>query len=472
MRILGAILLAMGLPLLLAQIPPPGIGYPRDQGRLPVPRPSRKKSGGTAEERKAPLRVYRGKISSISADKLELESEDGQNLEFTCDKDTKYFRAGQEAQLASVNPGSEVTIEGRQDDRAFLFAVNVTVDKDAPKAAKAEPGTEPAKTAEAEPEPSPATEVAPDLASRPRDPDDPGPPALHRGKPVRVARAESQPEAEPPAPATAAVAQPHAAPPEPVAETAPAEDGHIVKAREAAESFTESLPNYIVQQFTTRYWSESSKGDWKAQDVLSAEVVYMSGKESYRNIRIDNKPVKKSMMELPGSVSHGEFGSTLADVLSRGTDAHFARRGSSRASGRAAWKYDFRVDKPNSHWTTRFGGHTLLPAYSGSVWIDSETFRVMRIEMQARDIPEEFPLDAVEWVVDYGNVRIGGSEFVVPTHAENMACLRGSSRCSRNATDFRNYRRFTAESQIYTTDSTVDFGKEVPEPPPAAKPKQ
>jgi hypothetical protein len=115
-------------------------------------------------------------------------------------------------------------------------------------------------------------------------------------------------------------------------------------------------------------------------------------------------------------------------------------------------------------------GQSVLPAYKGSVWIDKKTARILRIEMQARKIPEAFPLDTVEWVVDYSFVRIGDGEFLLPVHAENLSCWRGTSRCARNAIDFRNYRRFTSESQITTTDSTINYDAEEP-PKPSTKKK-
>jgi hypothetical protein len=303
----------------------------------------------------------------------------------------------------------------------------------------------------------------------PRDADDPGPPKLQRGKPERVIREEQVAASLPPPADTGppASAPPSAAPAVEAADTP--EDPVVVKAREFTQAYTESLPNYIVQQFTTRYWTETSKPDWKALDILSAEVVYDKGKESYRNVKINGKLIKKPLEEAPGSISYGEFGTTLVDLFSMATNASFTRRGSSSVSRVPAMRYDFVVEQPSSHWLTRYSSHSIKPAYKGSVWIQKDTGQALRIEMQARNIPEAFPLDAIEWVVEYGSVRIGTSEYIVPVHAENMACLRGTSQCTRNATDFRNYRRFTGEAQIYTTDSTVDFGKQ-PAEAPAGKP--
>jgi hypothetical protein len=200
-------------------------------------------------------------------------------------------------------------------------------------------------------------------------------------------------------------------------------------------------------------------------DVVSAALVYEDGKESYRDIRINDKPVKKDMLSIPGSRSTGEFGSTLRDLFSPATAAAFRYRRESTTGGLPASVYDFQVEQPHSHWENRIGGQAVFPAYRGSVWIDRKSHRVLRIEMQARDIPQGFPLDTSEWVVDYAFVRIATGQYLLPVHAENLACFRGASTCTRNATDFRNYRKFTSESQIMTIDSTVAFEGEEAAPP-------
>jgi hypothetical protein len=72
----------------------------------------------------------------------------------------------------------------------------------------------------------------------------------------------------------------------------------------------------------------------------------------------------------------------------------------------------------------------------------------MRIEMGARQLPQEFPLDTVESSVDYGAVRLGEGEYLLPVRAETLSCQRGTSYCSRNTIDFRNYHRFEADSSV------------------------
>jgi hypothetical protein len=54
----------------------------------------------------------------------------------------------------------------------------------------------------------------------------------------------------------------------------------------------------------------------------------------------------------------------------------------------------------------------------------------------------------VESTVDYDFVLIGNKKFLLPTHSEALSCMRGTSECTRNVIEFRNYKKFGAETDI------------------------
>jgi hypothetical protein len=299
------------------------------------------------------------------------------------------------------------------------------------------------------------------------DNSDDGPPVLKRGKPAprkatdagQVALNSPPPPPSQSVPAPPPPAQPISAPvssqaqqplPERVSfETGPPVDARIEKARTAAESFTETLPDYVCQEQMARFQSATHVVSWQALDIVSAEVVYEKGKERYRNLAINGKLTKAQRMEdMPGSWSTGEFASVLMDVFSPATAAEFRYRRESRSGGRSAFVYDFSVDHDHSHWHIQVGSQSVLPAYKGSMWIDKETGRVLRIEMQAFHLPEEFPSDKVETASDYEFIRIGEKQFLLPVHAENLSCQRGSDICGHNVIDFRNYHKYAGEATI------------------------
>jgi hypothetical protein len=313
----------------------------------------------------------------------------------------------------------------------------------------------------------------------PREADDPGPPVLRRGAPARVDRtppagseteiASARPSIKAedsngvtrlPSPIVVAPAEPndsteHSSAVRAAIAGAPAGDSVIQSAREAAWHFSETLPNYIVKQFTTRYQTEAAKGNrtsWQALDVVTADVIAEGGKETYKNILVNGKPPKDSV-EKTGSWSTGEFVTIQLNLLAPQTDADFHNKRTTTIVNRPAYKYDFTVEQPNSNWDIHASAESYKPGYTGTIWIDKENFRVLRIEMSAKNMPRAFPLDAVESALDYDYVLIGDQKFLLPAHSEALSCIRGTSECTRNVIDFRNYKKFGADTSIkFETD--------------------
>jgi hypothetical protein len=137
-----------------------------------------------------------------------------------------------------------------------------------------------------------------------------------------------------------------------------------------------------------------------------------------------------------------------ADLFSLATAAEFTPKGAARSAGHDAVIYDFEVDREHSHWHIQAPSQSVQPAYKGTVWLKKDTAEILRIEMQTYGMPKEFPFDKVESAVDYEYVRLAEQQFLMPVHAETLTCVRGTSNCSRNVIDFRNYRKYAGESTI------------------------
>jgi hypothetical protein len=337
-------------------------------------------------------------------------------------------------------------------------------DDERPTLRRKDDGAAPQPSASAEPAPATAPPTAaaepednrPTTLVRPQDPtpddDDPGRPELRHGKPAaRVSARNTEPD--PPSPSSVSPPSlPSSASPAP-AEAAPdfipvQEDPIIVKAKEAAADFVGVLPNFFCRQLTTRYESDRPKDGWQAIDTISADLAYENGHESYTNIKVGNKP-QKSMEETGGNWSTGEFASLLDDIFDPGTAATFRKSGQDTISGRSATTFKFDVTREHSHWRVIMAAQLYYPAFRGTIWIDRETSRVLRLEMESRNMPLLFPLSKVEEAVDYDFVRLATPRpFLLPTVSEVLSCQQGSSHCSRNRIEFRNYRKFGAESGI------------------------
>ena len=453
-RYSGVLLLLLGGSV-FAQYPggyPPGgyppRGYPPGTypGRYPgggpgIPIPSRNKKGAEKQDSAQLMPSFAGSLKSLDAKSVVVELDDHRILSFERNGKTRFI----DVKPADLKPGDHVMVDATQDAGGFLTAVNVYLEKldqgDKERPATA-PGTATAPT-HSEVQPPPKDDHTAE-AVEDRDPDRP---VLRRGIPPK--RAPSAPEQRD-EPVVASASVPAGAPP-PVPEAAaePAEDPLLAKARAAVTSFTETLPNYVCQEFISRYDSDTVKADWRALDVVSSEVVYEDGRESYRNLKVNGKAVNKSIEEVGGSWSTGEFGTLMRSLFSPMTAARFRQERGSTIAGRDAVVYGYDVDRENSNWQVHVGSQTVEPAYRGRVWIDKETARVLRIEMETVDLPEAFPLEKVESASDYEFVRLAAtSQFLLPVQAEVLSCQRNSNYCSRNRIDFRNYHKYEGESTI------------------------
>ncbi len=368
-----------------------------------------------------------GKLTKVDEQSLVVEVPDGRVLTFKRTETTKFFRDDKEIKPAELKPGDRVTVESTEDNEGFLTAVKVSLVPAPPPEAPAESASPPAESGGRGAGNSPASV----------DPDAPGPPRLRRGVPA-ARRDEELEDASAPTPGA----------PREADEPAPSADPLIEKAREATATFTEKLPNYVCKEFMARYASSGRPADWKPLDVVSTSIVYEEGHESYRDLAVNDKPVHKGMEEISGAWSTGEFGTMLLEVFDPWTRAEFRLRRRASVGGVETRVYDFEVERARSHWHIQVASQSMLPGYKGSVWIEPETGRVLRLEMQARALPQEFPVDTVESAVDYDSVMIGGKKFLLPVHAETLACQRGSSDCSRNTIDFRNYHKFESTSDV------------------------
>jgi hypothetical protein len=466
---------------------PPGQGgrYPGGAGGgggNPFPRRSKTTSKTEKQEDKVPTSTVDGRLRRISSSDLIVETEDKRTITISLANSTKYFKSGAApAKFGDFQPGDRLTIEATKNDNGYYHATQVTMVKAGSAAdyvAAMEPvdsspiagGADPAgdddrprirrapKPEDPKPEDTPKAQITrgdpsepPPVSERPPapDPNDPGPPRLQRGK-QQAERRESPP---------LAVNRPPAAPESAAEKPAIQSSGDtlIDKAREAAFNFIETLPNYTVKQFTTRFQTDSAHGgqtSWHAIDNVSADVVSEGGKENYKNILVNGKAPKEAI-EKTGSWSSGEYETVLRDILSPATDADFHNRRSTTIVNRAAFRYDFSVEQPNSNWHIYASAESYKPEYTGAIWIDKENARVLRIEMSARNMPKTFPMDTVESSVDYDYVMISDRKFLLPVHSESLSCNRGTSVCSKNVIDFRNYRKFGADTSI-TFEPTPD----------------
>jgi hypothetical protein len=443
---------------------PPGT-YPPGQGPgggtgIPAPSRHKKQKNQSQEDTiKMPTLTAEGETISNDGKKLVVHTQDGRWLTMTLNDQTKWTRSGSDIQPTKIIPRTTVRTQAAEDDQAYLTATQVELLKDAPvespESAESHGGVRPAADDE---------EMArPTILHDPVDV--PNRPVLRRGKPTQTASNDDDASTPKAGSKTASASKPASASAgaaeksstdfsidddrPAVSKSAPAPGSELLdRTKEWAGTFTNGLPNFVCQQFTTRYTEVSRSEGWQPQDVITAKVIYEDGREGYQDITVGGKKTSKSMLELGGATSTGEFASMLASLFDPMRNTQFKFYRSATVGTADASIYDFKVSLPRSDWTITIGSQTLRPAYSGSIWVEKSSAEVRRIELQADSVPKDFPLDEIQSAIDYESVSLGTARFLLPVKAENLSCQRGSSFCTKNTIEFRDYHKYSGESTV------------------------
>jgi hypothetical protein len=446
--VLGVVASAQTLPP--GQYPsgryPPG-QYPQDQyppGQYPGQYPQQRLPGGlpipdlkfprrqpkdAKQNAKVTVASVDGTLRKLREKDLLLQTRRGV-LRFRLLAKTLFLnKAGEPVRDSLLKPGDQLSVQVNPDDEETAIRVVRMKEGSSSDRASAEKAVD---------ESALLTPGSEDL-SKPRTVTNP------QATPVE---SEAEPEPTRSSPSSVESSSPDAAPtPTASRSSGPISDEDMIReAREAAAAFTSGLPNYVAQQVTRRFFS-AGNGGWQPIDTVTAELAYANGKEEYRDIQIDGRPTSRPL-EKTGAWSTGEFGTTLEDLLSPDTKARFKRRAEDRVGSRIAVVYDFSVAQENSHWVlVAVDQRRYSPAYEGEMWIDKDTRRVLRIQQRTTHIPQDFPLTRAESTLEYAYIRIDQKTYLMPSSSENVGCL-SSGTCTRNAIEFRNYRKYGAESQI------------------------
>ena len=228
----------------------------------------------------------------------------------------------------------------------------------------------------------------------------------------------------------------------------------VAEARETALEYSATLPNFICTETIRRYQMPDRK-PWKLRDTLTIDVAYSQEGERYRPLTINGKATKKPMKSLGGFISHGEFGSFLRFVYSPEAAAEFRWDRWGNIGGRRVAVLAYRIDRKNSKYTVSaaqvFRKYSIVTGVVGSVYVDPETHRTLRVTCGDDGLPPGWPIRETGSISDYDYAEVGGKKYLLPRRIDLRVLFREEQ--IRNITEFGNYRKFS-------TDATVTFEKQ------------
>jgi hypothetical protein len=233
----------------------------------------------------------------------------------------------------------------------------------------------------------------------------------------------------------------------------------LAEVRERALNYTRTLPDFICTQVTRRYVDPNGLEFWQLVDTLTARLSYFEQKEDYKLIMVNNQVTSQSYQQLGGATSTGEFGSMLREVFEPGTKARFDWDHWATLRKRRALVFAYRVLQPNSQWSIDYERRDrIIAGYRGLIYIDRDTRQVLRVTLEAEDIPPAFPVQQAKTVLDYDYADISGRQFLLPLKAEVR--MRASRFLTRNDVEFRLYRKFSAESELKFDETPPPLSEE------------
>jgi len=250
-------------------------------------------------------------------------------------------------------------------------------------------------------------------------------------------------------------------PPPPVAE----QRALIERVREHALSYAKNLPNFLCTQVTRRYYDPTGLEFWRMEDTLTTRLSFFEQKETYKLVMINNHVTDLAYESLGGATSTGEFGSMMQQIFEKESDASFQWQRWATLRGKRAHVYSYRIAQPNSHWRINYERkQEVVVGYAGLIYIDRDTEGILKVTLEAENIPPSFPIGQATTALDYDYTKIAEQEFLLPLKADVR--MRQDKLLTKNLVEFHLYRKFGADTSItFVTPEAISDEKTKEEPP-------
>jgi len=204
-------------------------------------------------------------------------------------------------------------------------------------------------------------------------------------------------------------------------------------------------PDYTCLETAARYQREGKR--FELQDTVVLEVLTTADKELY-----GSPGAREFTAEHPGSFTAGGLNGTGVFALYARTlfvedSAVFLYRGEEDLAGRRTVRYDYRVPVFLSGFTLQTSTARGEVGMRGSFWADPVTLDVLRLSVEATDIPPRLELRSSTQAIDYARARIAGGDVLLPQNAV-VELEEESGGARRNLLEFTHCRAFSAVSSI------------------------
>jgi hypothetical protein len=206
------------------------------------------------------------------------------------------------------------------------------------------------------------------------------------------------------------------------------------------------LPDYTSLETINRSHRASAASVFRHLDTVRVEVARIGEREFYSWPGARRFEGNVADLVHSGTTSSGEFASHAHSLFANAaTQIRYV--GPELFKGRRALKYDYRLASFASGWTLTFVEHSGTVAAYGSFRADAETLDLLQLEARADEIPADLPYTAASSEIDYGKVRIGEVDVLLPQRARLSLSKRDGE--DRNEVGFSQCRAYSTQSAIH-----------------------
>lgn len=224
------------------------------------------------------------------------------------------------------------------------------------------------------------------------------------------------------------------------------------------------IPDYTCRLTVERTARLPKTRRFRLIDLLRLEVALVQGRELFSwpgAGKFDDREIGKIVGG--GTIGNGNF-ALHARAVFLGGGVDFRYDGTREENGRTLFRYTYRVPRAKSGYTLKSGEKQGVTGYHGFFEVDQNSIDLVRLEVEAEDIPSHLPIQAARDLMEYARVKIGEHEFLLPKYSE-LSLTDEAGAEHRNRTTFAACRQYSGESVISFADPTPE--PSAPEPPPA-----
>ncbi len=226
----------------------------------------------------------------------------------------------------------------------------------------------------------------------------------------------------------------------------------IAQVKRVMEKHLENVPNYTCLETVERYQQRPGAAKETLVDVVRLEVAFAGGKELFAwpgSARFEEKEIREVVAT--GAFGTGDFVLHARGVF-LGDGTSFEYLGEEDFEGRAAHKFSYVKPLFRSGYqiASQARGRAEV-AYRGGFWVAKESLNLLRLTVEALDIPVELEVRSATSRLDYRMLPLGGREALLPKESElRMTDAKGIQSINRTR---------LSRCKVFQGESTISFAE-------------